>query len=47
MAGNVWMVNNWSDGTPLANFVGGSGLIQFVGLAAPVRTPIVGPPQRP
>jgi hypothetical protein len=27
--------------------VGGNGLIEFVGMAAPVATPLVGPPRRP
>lgn len=47
MAGNVWMTNNWSDGQSIVDFVGGNGLIEFVGLAAPVATPLVGPPRRP
>jgi hypothetical protein len=46
-AGNVWLTNNWSTGTTIANFVGGNGLIEFVGMAAPVATPLVGPPRRP
>lgn len=46
-AGNVWLANNWSTGSSIANFVGGNGLLQFVGLGAPVATPLVGPPRRP
>ena len=44
-AGNVWLANNWSTATPITNFLGGNGLIEFVGMAAPVATPISGPPQ--
>ncbi len=44
-AGGVWLANNWSVGTPIFNFVGGNGLIHFVGLAKPVKTPLIGPPQ--
>ncbi len=46
-AGNVWLANNWSTATPIANFVGGNGLIEFVGMAAPVATPLIGPPRQP
>lgn len=46
-SGNVWVANNWSNGSPLSRFVGGNGLVQFIGLAAPVRAPLIGPPQRP
>jgi streptogramin lyase len=46
-AGNVWLANNWSTATPIANFLGGNGLIQFVGAGAPVATPLVGVPRRP
>ena len=46
-AGNVWLANNWSTATPIANFLGGNGLIQFVGAGAPVATPLIGAPRRP
>ncbi len=44
-AGNVWLANNWSTATPITNFLGGNGLIEFVGMAAPVTTPILGAPR--
>ncbi len=43
-SGNVWVANNWQRIVPT---VGGNGLVEFIGLAAPVRTPLIGPPQRP
>jgi streptogramin lyase len=46
-SGNVWAANNWSSGSPIRRFVGGNGLVELIGLAAPVRTPLIGPPQRP
>jgi hypothetical protein len=46
-SGNVWLANNWSSGSPLKDFVGGNGLVKLVGAATPVRTPLIGLPQRP
>lgn len=46
-SGNVWVANNWSTDSPLSAPVGGDGLVQYVGLAAPVTTPLAGPPVRP
>jgi len=43
-SGNVWVANNWRRIVPT---VGGNGLVEFIGAAAPVRTPLIGPPQRP
>ncbi len=43
-SGNVWVANNWSKLKPIT---GGNGLVEFIGLAGPVKTPLVGPPQRP
>ena len=43
-SGNVWTANNWKR---IAPTVGGDGLVEFIGLAPPVRTPLIGPPQRP
>jgi len=48
-SGNVWVANNWSLETtiePLAIF-GGDGVVQFIGLATPVLTPLIGPPVNP
>lgn len=46
-SGNVWLANNWSSGSPLKKFVGGNGLVEIVGAAAPVKTPLLGSPQQP
>jgi hypothetical protein len=43
-SGNVWVANNLKR---IAPTVGGDGLVEFIGLAAPVKTPLIGPPQRP
>lgn len=43
-AGNVWAANNWSQLKPPT---GGDGLMAFVGLAAPVCTPLLGQPVVP
>lgn len=43
-SGNVWVANNWKTLKPV---VGGNGLVEFIGLATPVRTPLIGPPRRP
>lgn len=45
-SGNVWLTNNWLDDPPLTN-PGGDGLVMFIGIASPVRTPLIGPPARP
>jgi hypothetical protein len=54
-AGNVWVMNNWQDidsciGRPdeaLSTRCGGQGVVVFYGIAKPVRTPLIGPVQRP
>ncbi|MFJ3875904.1 hypothetical protein ACIPW5_00435 [Streptomyces sp. NPDC090077] len=43
-AGNVWLANNW-DLVPVQTNPGGHQLVLFVGLATPVRTPLIGPPR--
>jgi hypothetical protein len=43
-SGNLWVANNWRR---IAPPLGGDGLVEFVGTAPPVRTPLIGPPQRP
>jgi sugar lactone lactonase YvrE len=43
-SGNVWAANNWAQISPT---VGGDGLVEFIGAAPPVKTPMIGPPQQP
>jgi hypothetical protein len=45
-SGNVWAPNNWKN-IPILENPGGDGLVVFVGLAAPVKTPLNGLPQQP
>jgi hypothetical protein len=55
-AGNLWVANNWDrpgEGfkkvpePALSTRFGGNGTVVFFGLAKPVRTPLIGPPQAP
>jgi hypothetical protein len=46
-SGNVWAANNWSSGSPLKQFVAGNGLVEMIGVATPVKTPMIGLPQAP
>jgi hypothetical protein len=45
-SGNVWLCNNWLI-DPIQTNPGGDGLVVFIGLAAPVKTPLIGLPQQP
>ncbi len=45
-SGNIWVANNWME-VPIQSNPGGHEMVVFVGLAAPVKTPMVGPPQQP
>src|SRR5208283_3585095 len=53
-AGNVWVANNWdrpdegfkrAPDASLSTRFGGNGTVVFFGLAKPVKTPLIGPPQ--
>jgi hypothetical protein len=45
-SGNVWLANNWQT-VALPPNPGGHELAVFIGLATPVRTPLIGAPRRP
>ncbi len=45
-SGNVWLTNNWKVASIPAN-PGGFQIVAFLGLAAPVHTPLIGPPEQP
>jgi len=44
-SGNVWLVNNWLE-VPFQTNPGGHQIVAYVGAAAPLRTPVLGPPVR-
>ena len=55
-AGNVWAANNWNQQDavmayeptrPTSTWGGGSGITVIYGVAAPVKTPLMGPVQQP
>ncbi len=47
-SGNVWMTNNWLlNGFDIPQNPGGHEVVIFVGLAAPVKTPMIGVPRQP
>lgn len=55
-AGNVWGANNWNDldsvvakdpAEPISTKGGGQGVVVIYGVAAPVRTPLIGKVRRP
>ncbi|HEY3180018.1 MAG TPA: hypothetical protein VGL25_14170, partial [Casimicrobiaceae bacterium] len=43
-SGNVWLTNNWKiDSDGIVN-PGGNAVVIAIGAAAPVKTPLIGPP---
>lgn len=44
-SGNVWVANNWLT-IPVQSNPGGHQVVAFVGIAAPLETPVIGPPRR-
>jgi sugar lactone lactonase YvrE len=45
-SGNVWLTNNWIK-FPVQIDPFGDGLVVYLGMAAPVRSPLIGTPQQP
>lgn len=45
-SGNVWLANNWLT-VPVQTNPGAHEMVVFIGMAAPVRTPLLGAPRRP
>jgi len=45
-SGNVWLANNWLTAAVQTN-PGAHEMVVFIGLAAPVKTPLIGAPRRP
>jgi streptogramin lyase len=54
-AGNVWVANNWDNyeavgdnpGEPISTKGVGSGIVVIYGVASPVKTPVLGLPEKP
>jgi hypothetical protein len=42
-SGNLWATDNWQF-VPEQNNPGGNAVVAFVGIAAPIETPLIGPP---
>ena len=45
-SGNVWLTNNWET-VPAPTNPGGHQMVVFIGLAAPVKTPLIAAPRKP
>jgi sugar lactone lactonase YvrE len=45
-SGNVWLTNNWIK-FPVQTDPFGDGLVVYLGMAAPVKTPLIGTPEQP
>lgn len=45
-SGNVWVANNWKN-VPVQTNPGGYQVVAFLGLATPIKTPLIGPPRQP
>jgi len=45
-SGNVWLTNNWKN-VPVQTNPGGYQIVAYLGLAAPLKSPQVGPPEQP
>jgi hypothetical protein len=43
-SGNVWLANNWTLEIDILN-PGGNSIAVLIGAAAPIRTPLIGPPE--
>ncbi|HZA36021.1 MAG TPA: hypothetical protein VE505_13875 [Vicinamibacterales bacterium] len=44
-SGNVWVANNWKTYPFTQRNPGGYQMVVFIGLAGPLRTPLIGPPR--
>jgi DNA-binding beta-propeller fold protein YncE len=45
-SGNVWAVNNWRP-VPIQRNPGGFQIVAYLGVAAPIKTPLIGQPEAP
>ncbi len=46
-SGNVWITNNWKNAAMPAKNPGGLHMVVYLGVAGPLKTPLIGPPRRP
>ena len=45
-SGNIWAVNNWRP-VPIQRNPGGYQIVAYLGVAAPIKTPLIGQPEAP
>jgi hypothetical protein len=45
-SGNVWLANNWKQ-VPIQTNPGAYQIVAYLGIASPIRTPLIGAPERP
>ncbi len=45
-SGNVWLANNWKN-APIQTNPGGYQIVAYLGMAAPIKTPLIGEPEQP
>jgi hypothetical protein len=43
-SGNLWVTNNWKIDVDAFQNPGGNAVVILIGAAAPVKTPVIGPP---
>jgi hypothetical protein len=43
-SGNIWLTNNWKIKVDPRRNPGGNAVVVVVGAAAPLKTPLIGPP---
>jgi sugar lactone lactonase YvrE len=44
-SGNVWIANNWKNFPDPSGNPGGYQMVVYIGVAGPIRTPLIGPPR--
>lgn len=45
-SGNVWLANNWKN-VPIQSNPGGYQIVAYLGIAAPIKAPLIGAPEAP
>jgi hypothetical protein len=44
-SGNIWITNNWKENPQGLSNPGGYQMVVYLGVAGPLRTPLIGPPR--